>query len=406
MLVKRVIPALAAIGSAAAQSRTCTVSTTTIHSQADATGLSGCRTVSGSIVLAEDAAGAISLSGPEEITGDLQILNNGALETLQSSSLETIGGEFKMNNVTKLISLDFSELESVGSLSWTSVTNLQTATFGPLTKADQVIISDTFLNTLEGIDLSTVRLLDINNNRLLSTFTSKLGSLSENLNIQANGLSLNVSLPNLIWIANMTIANVTDFQVPSLEIVNGSARFDSNYFSTFSAPNLTETSSGDISFVGNSNLDNLTFPVLTKIGGGLLIANNTALEKMTAFPELESVGGAVKLRGSFKEVAFPKLDIVEGAFDVASTEDINSSCDTLGKLAPSSQGGEGKVKGTYACTSKVADANDDTSSGGSSSGGSGSDSSDGGNNDNGAAGLVLNTALFGLVAVAAVASAL
>jgi hypothetical protein len=220
---------------------------------------------------------------------------------LQSSSLETIGGEFKMNNVTKLISLDFSELESVGSLSWTSVTNLQTATFGPLTKADQVIISDTFLNTLEGIDLSTVRLLDINNNRRLSTFTSKLGSLSENLNIQANGLSLNVSLPNLIWIANMTIANVTDFQVPSLEIVNGSARFDSNYFSTFSAPNLTETSSGDISFVGNSNLDNLTFPVLTKIGGGLLIANNTALEKMTAFPELESVGGAVKLRGSFKE---------------------------------------------------------------------------------------------------------
>lgn len=252
-------------------------------------------------MIGEEVAGAITLDGPEEITGDLTVRNNTLLETLSSSSIERIGGAFSINAATVLHTVSFPQLSEVESLSWISVGKLQTATLAPLSKADTVILSDTFLSTLDSIDLETVRMFDINNNRRLTKFSTKLESLSENLIIAANGLQLGVELPNLVWIANMTIANVTEFSVPSLKTVNGSARFDSNYFTSFSAPNLTSTESGDISFVGNANLDNLTFPVLTSIGGGLLIANNTALKKMTAFPELENVGGAIKLRGSFDE---------------------------------------------------------------------------------------------------------
>ena len=282
---------------------TCTVSssTTTVNSQADATKLSSCRTVKGSIVVGPLAGSNLDLSGFKEVTGDLSILNNGVLETLSSSTLTTVGGAFTMNNVTKLNTLNLASLTSVGSLRWQSVTNLNAVTLGPLTQAGEVTISDTFLDTLTGIDLATTRKLDINNNRRLKTFTSKLGSLSDNLNIQANGIGLDVSLPSLIWIANMTIANVTKFSVPSLKVVNGSARFDSNYFESFSAPNLTHTESGDISFVGNGALTNMTFPKLATIGGGLLIANNTGLDQVTFFPKLTDVGGAVKLRGNFTE---------------------------------------------------------------------------------------------------------
>ncbi len=282
---------------------TCTVSssTTTVNSQADATKLASCGTVKGSIVVGPLAGSNLDLSGFKAVTGDLSVLNNGVLETLVSSTLTTVGGAFTMNNVTKLNTLNFASLTSVGSLKWQSVTNLNAVTLGPLTKADEVTISDTFLDTLTGIDLTTVRTLDINNNRRLKTFASKLGSLSDNLNIQANGIGLDISLPSLIWIANMTIANVTKFSVPSLKVVNGSARFDSNYFESFSAPNLTHTESGDISFVGNGALINMTFPKLTAIGGGLLIANNTGLDQVTFFPKLTDVGGAVKLRGNFTE---------------------------------------------------------------------------------------------------------
>ncbi|KAL2021791.1 hypothetical protein VTK56DRAFT_6565 [Thermocarpiscus australiensis] len=404
MLVKHLVPALAAIGSAAAQAGTCTVSTTTVNSQAEATKLASCRTVDGTVVVGPEAAGNIDISGPREITGDLKILNNGVLETFQSSSLATIGGAFTMNNVTKLASLSLAKLTSVKTLAWQSLTNLNSLNLGPLTKADEVTVSDTFLNTLDGIDLTTVKKFDINNNRRLTKFSTQLGSLSDNLNIQANGLSLEIDLPKLIWIANMTIANVTKFSAPSLRVVNGSARFDSNYFESFNAPNLTETQSGDISFVGNGKLANMTFPKLTSIGGGLLIANNTELLKVDGFPELEQVGGAIKLRGSFDEIKFPKLDIVKGAFDASSTKNISGSCHELQQLAPQSQGGEGKVAGTFACTSNNDHANEDTGTNTSSSGTT--DSGDDNGDDNGAAGLALNTALFGLVLIAGLASAL
>ncbi|KAJ4302391.1 cell wall protein Ecm33 [Collariella sp. IMI 366227] len=408
MFVNYLLPAFVAIGSAAAQAGTCTISgsATTVNSQADATNLAGCRTVKGSVVIGEQAGGIIDISGPREITGDLKVLNNGVLETFSSTSLTTIGGAFKLNNVTKLSDLQFASLTSVKSLEFTSVTNLNSMRLGPLNKADNVIISDTFLNTLEGINLTTVGKLDINNNRRLTKFATQLQSLSDTLVIQANGLKLEVSLPNLEWISEMAIANVTEFLVPSLKVVNGSARFDSNYFETFGAPNLTHTEKGDISFVGNAKLTNMTFPKLTDIGGGLLIANNTALDQITFFPKLKSIGGAIKLNGNFTEVDFPELDVVKGAFNVTSTADIKASCDKLNKLAPASQGGEGKVEGTFRCLSNKENANEDTSSDSSDGSSDGTDGNTDEDDKNSAAGMMINSALFGLVAVAALASAL
>lgn len=392
MFVKHLLPAFVAIGSAAAQAGSCTVSTATINSQADVSKIASCKTVKGTVVIGPNAGSNIDISGPKEITGDLRVLNNGALQTFTSSSLATVGGSFTMRNVTMLNSLSFPSLTSVQTLAWQSVTNLNSLELGPLTQADEVTISDTFLDSLDGIDVTNVNKLDINNNRRLKKFSTKLSTLSDNLNLQANGMGLEVDLPKLIWIANMTISNVTQFSVPSLKVVNGSARFDSNYFASFSAPNLTKTESGDISFVGNSALHNLTFPLLTSIGGGLLIANNTKLSSVTAFPKLQTVGGAIKLRGNFTEVKFPALNIVDGAFDVSSTADISKSCDTL-------QGDSTKVQGTFSCTSNNKNANQDT---GTDTSSTSSESGD----ESSAAGVAFNTALFGLVAVAAIASAL
>jgi len=403
MFVKHLLPAFVAIGSVAAQS-TCTVSTTTVSSQAEATKLASCKTVKGSVVLGSESGASINISGPEEITGDLIVENNGQLTSFSSSSLETIGGTFRLNNVTALNSISFPQLTAAKTVEWVSVTRLDTVSLGPLSQASSVRLSDTFLNTLDGFALSSATDLKLDNNRRLTKYSSQLTHLEGQLIIQANGLQLEVDLPKLIWINNMAIANVTKFSIPQLQVVNDSARFDSNFFQTFSAPNLTHTEKGDISFVGNGFLKNMTFPKLTTINGGLLIANNTGLDQVTFFPKLAKITGAVKLRGNFTDIEFPALDNVKGAFDVSSTADIKSSCDELKKSAPRSQGGNGKIEGVFTCTANNDKANQDTS--GTASGSGQVDGTNGDDGKNCASGVVLNAALFGLVAVAGFASAL
>ncbi|KAK4032480.1 hypothetical protein C8A01DRAFT_20451 [Parachaetomium inaequale] len=407
MFVKYLLPAFVAISSVAAQSATCTVSTTTIKSQAEATKLASCKTVKGTVVLGSESGATVDISGPKEITGDLIVENNGMLQSFQSSSLETIGGKFGLNNVTLLGSLQFPKLTSANAVEWVSLTRLDNLALGPLSKADDIRISDTFLESLDAFALTSVGKFKIDNNGRLTKYSSQLTSLSGELIIQANGLDLEVDMPKLAWIANMAIANVTKFTVPALKVVNGSARFDSNLFETFSAPNLTNTETGDISFVGNGFLKNMTFPRLTEIAGGLLIANNTGLDRVTFFPKLSKVSGAVKLRGNFSAVEFPALENVKGAFDVSSTGDIKASCEKLSEFAPKNQNGNGKIQGVFTCTANNDKANEDTDGSTSDSGQvDGTDGSGKGDDKNSAAGVVLNAALFGLVAVAGLASAL
>lgn len=235
--------------------------------------------------------------------GDFIAEHAGFLTGLSSSTLNSITGAFQLTNLTGLSSLAFTSLNSVGSISWTALTALDTLTFGTpgVSAAKSIVISDTFLSSLDGIDVTSLEDLDINNNHRLTKWDSPLSNLSNTMNFLANGNGFEVSFNKLTWIANMTINNVTSFDIPALQIVNGSASFGSNQFTSFSAPNLTSTKSGNLNFVGNNLLTNVTFPQLTSLGGALLIANNTALGIVNGFPKLKTVGGAVKLRGNFSE---------------------------------------------------------------------------------------------------------
>lgn len=89
---------------------------------------------------------------------------------------------------------------------------------------------------------------------------------------------------------------------------------------------------------------------------------------------------------------FPALNDVKGAFTVSSTTDITNSCNNFKGLAPTSQGGNGEIQGTFTCTSNDANANSDTGNGTSGSGGSS-------NNNNSASGLSISS--FTLLSLAA-----
>ncbi|CAK7205018.1 cell wall protein Ecm33 [Sporothrix eucalyptigena] len=411
MFSKQILPVLAAaagIASAASSSSsTCKQTTFTINSQADISALASCTTLTGNVVIGNQTDATLDFSGIDEIDGDLTLLNNNLVSTLKSSSTTSITGAFHLQNLTTLSTLSFTELTSVGSINWVSLTALDVLTFtAGIKTASSIIVSDTFLSSLDGLDVESADTININNNRRLVSYTSSLGNVTDLLNINANGLDLQVSFPDLVWIANMTISNVSSFSVPSLQTVNGSMRFDSNFFESFSAPNLTSTTSGDISFVSNAELTNITVPQLTSIGGGFLIANNTAINKINGFNKLKTVGGAINMRGNFTDIELPALSDVKGAFDIVSTGDISSSCATFKKLAPSSSGGNGDIQGQYTCESNNAEANSDTNptSTGSSSGSSSTGTS---GNGNAAAGISVNSlAVLGLAGVAVIAQML
>ncbi|KAM7185825.1 putative cell wall protein [Rhypophila sp. PSN 637] len=391
MFVKHLIPVLAAIGSAAAQCK----GTATINSQADADGIAGsCKTYNGDIVIGKQTDSKIDISGIQKINGDLTVLNNGQILDLTSSDLSEIKGTFTLQNLTLLTSLTLPSLTTVDTLLFQALPALAALTIGPpgITKAKSVTITDTFLESLAGINVQDVETLDVNNNRRLSDFSTSLKTVSKVLKVSANNREMTLTMPNLAWAANLEIANVTTFSVPSLSAVNGSARFDSNFFEKFSAPNLTKTDD-DVSFVGNSKLAEIDFSSLTFIGGGLLIANNTNLKEIKDFQKLKTVGGALKMRGNFTKIELPSLNDVKGAFDISSTTDIKDDCDVFQKL--SRTGGGGQIQGTFKCESDNEKANEDTGSG-TSGGGSSSDKEDS------AAGVVFNTALFALSAFAGV----
>lgn len=226
---------------------------------------------------------------------------NKNIRSIESDTIQTIKGKFTLASLEKLDTLKFDRLSEVGEIAWQTLPQLGQLGFGTVgvTKAKKVVISDTFLSSLDGLNLVTVDFMDLNNNGRLLKHTSKLANLTTLLMLQANGRNeLQWEMPDLMWAANITIANVSTFTMPKVKEINGSLRFDTNKIVTFEAPNLSKAGS-DIAFVGNAQLTNISFPELTTVGGSLTIANNTRLERLDSLPKLQQVGGAVRLRGNF-----------------------------------------------------------------------------------------------------------
>ncbi|CZT08727.1 related to sporulation-specific protein 2 precursor [Rhynchosporium graminicola] len=349
------VPGFALLSVAAAQTATiCTQPSVTINSPADASQIADCSTIGGSIIIGSDANGIIALDGPSEVKGNLTSLSAGNLVSITSSTINKIGGEFRLFNLTLLSNLQFDVLKSVKTIYWEALPTLPQLNFaGPLSQASSVTISNTFLSTLTGINLNTVGTLQIDNNNNLKSFDTQVANITNALNINANGNQLAVTFPNLIWAANMTFRNISSIKFPSLATVNGSLGFYDNYMESISAPNLTTignfaTSFGSMAIVTNEKLTNITFPMLKSVGGANQIANNTNLNAIS-FPSLSQVAGAIDFSGNFSTPELPKLSDVKGGFNVQSKQVI--SCEGF----QAQSGGKGSIiQGKFICKSATA----------------------------------------------------
>lgn len=221
------------------------------------------------------------------------------MTSLEANDLTEIDESFALNGLTILSTLQMPSLTKVNNINWVALPALQQLSFTHgVTQAGNVTISNTQLNTLDGINLETCEIFNVNNNPYLKDINMQMANISQALNIQANSHDLTASFPNLEFAFNMTFRNCSEINLPSLASVNGSLGFYSNYMTTFSAANLTQTGQSLV-FDDNPSLTNISIPLLKQINGGYQIANNTELKVINGFKGLKVVAGAVDFSGNF-----------------------------------------------------------------------------------------------------------
>lgn len=275
----------------------------TVKSSGDAS--IDCKTVKGDVTFDpdEDISGAIDISGPEEIEGDLIIKENKGIQSLSSSTIEKIGGKFQLQEMEQLASINFNALEEVSEIEWITLTALESVKFGTdgVTTVKKVKLSDTSLSSLEGLNMKKVGIFSIDNNQGLTTWETRLTEITEKLVVADNSADLEVSFPKLKGAGDIDVRGVKGLDMPLLEKITGSFLLtDNNVMEAFIAPNLTKTGES-VSLRNNDGLSNVSFPVLTRTGGALTLHNNQKLVKIDGFPKLEKVDGSVTMRGNFTE---------------------------------------------------------------------------------------------------------
>ncbi|KAK3182460.1 cell wall protein Ecm33 [Lecanicillium sp. MT-2017a] len=361
-----------------------------------------CEVVEGLVSVSEELNGKLVISGAKQFKGGFNVSGVTNLLGIESDSLNSIGGDFLLQDLNLLTSLKFTALKSINKLTMRRLKIISGLTFGGsgVSNATDVEINDCgALNDLTGLQITTVNNLKIINNPSLTKFDSSLVTINETLILTGNGDSFNVKMSDLETAFDIQVSDVKSFEVPALETIGSALRFENNsMIESFEAKNLTlvgknEKDGGSLSFNNNKALNNLSFPVLEKINGDLTIVNNTNLTELSGFPELTDVYGALLLGGSFEEIDLPKVKSYGGAVTVKSSANISDDdfCSFLDNA---------KVAGKKSCEANLdeKDANSKDGKGGDKKG-----SDDG---DSGAATFQLSTAAMGLTFFAAVAQLL
>jgi len=270
----------------------------TIQNQGDASQLAGCTSFTGSIKVAPQTSGTINFPTVRSISGDLNIDGATNITAIGADSLQSIGGKFTLNNLQLLTSLSFPQLTDVGDIAFTGLPNLSLLGFSKnIQQVKTLNIQNTFLSSLNGINLQNVNSIYVANNRMLQSLKFQVTKIAQAIILLSNGDQFDVAFPNLETAQNITIRTVKSVSIPSLKNVTGNLGFYENAFTSLSAVNLTSVGS-TFAITGNLNLNNISFPILKTIGGGFQVQNNTVLTSVD-FPVVESIGGAFDFYGAF-----------------------------------------------------------------------------------------------------------
>lgn len=279
----------------------------TIQNAGDATAIASCKTYSGDIAIQTDFPGPVELNGVQKIDGSLFIEDNNKVVQVSADSLEEITKSFELRNCSSVSALSFPKLKKVDTLNLEGLPILNNLGMtAEVSEARFVLIDNTQLNSLEGINLETVDRMVIRNNPFIDSIDMQLGNVSDVLEVSGNSPDVKVAFTNMIWANNITLINCSSIDLASLQSLNDSLLLRGNAIESFKAPNLTRVD-GALALSDNTELTNVSFPQLVTVGQNLEVANNTKLREINGFPKLKTISGALDFNGNMSKYVVSQI---------------------------------------------------------------------------------------------------
>ena len=282
----------------------------------------------------------VDLGGIEKVGGSFSVNNSKTVKKIVGANLKGIGGKFELTNLTTLTNVDLGKLEDTKEILWEILPSFNSVNLnGAFKGLNSVKISDTALTNINwlnnkvvgstgnlsttnsGGSLRQLEVLDINNNRYLSTIDSNVYKINGIFNVHANSGDLSLKLNELQTVGDISIRDTRNIELKNLEAVTKSFGLIENAgLQSLSAPKL-KTIEGTFGIIDNPQLSEIYLTKLLSINGGLLIVNNTRLTKINFFPSLESIGGGIHFEGPFTETKFDSLKIIRGSANIRSSSE-------------------------------------------------------------------------------------
>ena len=167
-----------------------------VESQAELAKLQSCKSYAGTITMDSTTAPSLDLAGVSTVNGDIVITDNGQLTQLVFPDLERITGTMRLENNTLLSKVEWPSLNTLDALNVTVQPSLSTISLpGGLSKANKITITDTTVTSIDGIVLSHIDTLAVDNNsHLKKLYLSNLTDVSSTISISANSPQLNLDV--------------------------------------------------------------------------------------------------------------------------------------------------------------------------------------------------------------------
>ncbi|ODV65474.1 putative GPI-anchored extracellular protein [Hyphopichia burtonii NRRL Y-1933] len=311
-------------------SKGCSFKDFTATASSQVQSVAACATAVGDVTIQGDSFGSIELTGVEQFYGKLTIQNATKAETLNAPSLQLVSGDLVITANTVLSTLNLAQLTTVGTFNLNALPALEkTGLSSGITSADEIIISDTGLTSLDGINVYKLKVFNVNNNGDIESIDSGLQKVTDTLSISYNAEKVDVSLDDLTEANVVYLQSINSLSVSNLTKITGSLSLDSNSIDKIEFKGL-ESVGKSLSISENDDLEELDFPQLSSIGGALKVEDNEELSSFDGFPKLKTIGGSVVLSGKFDNGTFDSLNKVSGGFNLTSTGDL--SCSDFTKL--------------------------------------------------------------------------
>ncbi|KAF3940355.1 hypothetical protein ABW19_dt0202111 [Dactylella cylindrospora] len=308
--------------------------------------LGNCTSVPGDLTVYYVDAVNVTLDSLHYVGGMMQIHLADRSTKISAANLTSIGGLFMIaggiEGQSNMRNISMPLLNTTAGLDFTSMPKLRELEFpGRINNpvpAIRITIMNTGLDSIEGmnIDYTMIQQVYFGGNPNLSKINLGLTNITVNLDIDGSGAKPNVSFPELGYLNTANIHDVSSLDLGKVEYMGGALGvYDCTDLLTLDMPMLKQIGTKTVSVLtiaNNTELENVLFPELEIITGGITTENNKNWRRLNGFPQLKLVTDDVEMKGTFTFVEFPMLYNLTGNFSVISSAGLTYNCRDLEKM--------------------------------------------------------------------------